>query len=382
MPVPLMRHTFLDEDGAKTTLCSFIQQAPKLSMGDEVLRFESQFAIWQGRTFCTMVNSGSSANLVLLQSLLNLGRLQKGDRIGVSAVTWATNVMPIVQLGCIPILIDVDSNTLNVSVETLQNAPEVRCLFITHLLGFSSNVSMIQAYCNEHNVLLLEDTCESLGAMYSGVRLGNFGLAATFSTFVGHHMSTIEGGMIVTDDSELNSMIRMVRAHGWDRNVTPDVQSSLREKWNVTDFFAPYTFYTLGYNVRPMELQGVLGQHQLKHIDSANSIRRANYAYIRDSLNSSKDVYLPAQDTPAFAIPVVCRTPEIRDRCIKQCQALGIEIRPLVAGNMARQPFFKDLHDGRILSNADLLHDCAFYMPNHPDLTEAERKDLCDALTV
>jgi len=213
-----MRHTFLDEEDAKTTLCSFIQQASKLSMGEEVLRFESQFAGWQGRTFCTMVNSGSSANLVLLQSLLNLGRLQKGDRIGVSAVTWATNVMPIVQLGCIPVLIDVDSKTLNVSTETLQNAPEIRCLFLTHLLGFSSDVTHIQSYCNEKSIILLEDTCESLGARNTGVRLGNFGVAATFSTFVGHHMSTIEGGMIVTDDSELNSMIRMVRAHGSKRN--------------------------------------------------------------------------------------------------------------------------------------------------------------------
>jgi CDP-6-deoxy-D-xylo-4-hexulose-3-dehydrase len=382
MPIPLMRHTFLDEEDAKTTLCSFIQQASKLSMGEEVLTFEKEFARWQGRTFCTMVNSGSSANLVLLQSLLNLGRLQKGDKIGVSAVTWATNVMPILQLGCTPVLIDVDSKTLNVSAETLQNAPEIRCLFLTHLLGFSSDVSLIQSYCNEKSIILLEDTCESLGARNNGVHLGNFGLAATFSTFVGHHMSTIEGGMIVTNDSELNTMIRMVRAHGWDRNVTTEVQSSLREKWNVTDFFAPYTFYTLGYNVRPMELQGVLGQHQLKRINSANSIRRANYRYIRDSLDSSKDVYLPDQDTPAFAIPVVCRTPEIRDRCIEKCQTLGIEIRPLVAGNMARQPFFKDLHDGRILPNADLLHHCAFYMPNHPDLTETERNDLCNALTI
>ncbi len=377
-----MRHTFLDEEDAKTTLCSFIQQASKLSMGEEVLTFEKEFARWQGRTFCTMVNSGSSANLVLLQSLLNLGRLQKGDKIGVSAVTWATNVMPILQLGCTPVLIDVDSNTLNVSIETLHSAPEIRCLFLTHLLGFSSDVSLIQSYCNEKDIILLEDTCESLGAMNNGVRLGNFGLAATFSTFVGHHMSTIEGGMIVTHDSELNTMIRMVRAHGWDRNVTTEVQSSLRNKWNVTDFFAPYTFYTLGYNVRPMELQGVLGQHQLKRIDFANSIRSATYRYVYDRLASSKDIYLPPQNTPAFAIPVVCKTSEIRDRCIEKCHTLGIEIRPLVAGNMARQPFFHSIHDGRPLPNADLLHDCAFYMPNHPDLTESERNDLCNALTI
>lgn len=381
MPIPLMRHTFLEEAEAKDRLCSFIQSADRLSMGEEVARFESQFATWQGRAFCTMVNSGSSANLVLLQSLLNLHMLRPGDRVGVSAVTWATNVMPIVQLGLIPVLVDVNPETLNVSVETLSSVPHLRCLFLTHLLGFSDNVSTIQFYCRSKNIILLEDTCESLGARHGEIRLGNFGLAATFSTFVGHHMSTIEGGMVVTDDPRLNTMIRMVRAHGWDRNISVDAQSSLRQTWSVSDFYAPYTFYTMGYNVRPMEIQGVLGQHQLLHIDTANQIRKETYSYIRNALgDASNDVTLPASDTPAFAIPVVCATPAIRERCIAKCRELGIEIRPLVAGNMARQPFFQGLHDGRPLPGADRLHDCAFYMPNHPDLTEAERKDLCAAL--
>ena len=380
MPIPLMRRTFLNEQDAKDTLCSFLQSADRLSMGEQVSTFETQFATWQGRSFCTMVNSGSSANLILLQSLLNLRTLRPGDLVGVSAVTWATNVMPIIQLGLTPVLIDVDPVTLNVSAATLASVPALRCLFLTHLLGFSSDVSAIQTYCRMNDILLLEDTCESLGARSGETRLGNFGLAATFSTFVGHHMSTIEGGMVVTDDPELDTMIRMVRAHGWDRNVSRDAQLSLRKTWGVSDFYAPYTFYTLGYNVRPMELQGVLGQHQLKVIDSANEVRRETYRILQSAFADSKDVTLPAQDTPAFAIPVVCATPEIRDRCVDRCKTLGIEVRPLVAGNLARQPFFHMLHDGRPLPGADHLHTRAFYMPNHPDLTEAEQKDLCDAL--
>ena len=380
MPIPLMRNTFLEELDAKNRICSFIQSADRLSMGVEVAAFESQFAKWQGRNFCTMVNSGSSANLVLLQALLNIGTIRLGDRIGVSAITWATNIMPILQLGCIPVLVDVDPITLNVSKETLQSVRDIRVMFLTHLLGFSGDVRAIQSYCHDNSIVLIEDTCESLGAKSGDTRLGNFGLAATFSTFVGHHMSTIEGGMIVTDDSDLNSMIRMVRAHGWDRNVSPDIQASLRQKWDVSDFYAPYTFYTLGYNVRPMEIQGVLGQHQLTHIDRANEIRRDAYAFIRASIADIHDVCLPPQDTPAFAIPVVCASPAVRDRCVAKCRSLGIEIRPLVAGNIASQPFFAGIHDGRPLPGADLLHDRAFYMPNHPDLTAAERNDLCAAL--
>lgn len=380
MPIPLMRNTFLNETDAKDRLCSFIQSADRLSMGEQVATFESQFAQWQGRSFCTMVNSGSSANLVLLQALLNMGILREKDRIGVSAVTWATNVMPIIQLGMVPVLVDVDTETLNVSVDTLKSVPDLRCIFLTHLLGFSSDVSAIERYCKENDILLLEDTCESLGARYKDTRLGNFGLAATFSTFVGHHMSTIEGGMIVTNNLELNTMIRMVRAHGWDRNVSSDVQSSLRKTWSVSDFYAPYTFYTLGYNVRPTELQGVLGQHQLTCIEEANRIRADMYRYIRTTVSENPDISLPNQDTPAFAIPVVCASSSIRDRCIARCKELGIEIRPLVAGNMAHQPFFKTFYDGRPLPGADRLHKCAFYMPNHPDITDAERNDLCKAL--
>jgi CDP-6-deoxy-D-xylo-4-hexulose-3-dehydrase len=380
MPIPLMRHTFLHEAEAKDRLCSFIQSADKLSMGDQVAKFESDFATWQGRKFCTMVNSGSSANLVLLQALLNLRVLRHGDRVGVSAVTWATNVMPVIQLGLTPVLVDVDRATLNVSVNTLQTIPNLRCLFLTHLLGFSGDVAAIRTYCEMNNILLLEDTCESLGAVSGETRLGNFGLAATFSTFVGHHMSTIEGGMVVTDDPELNSMVRMVRAHGWDRNLPAEERDSIREKWSISEFYAPYTFYTLGYNVRPMELQGLLGQHQLQHIDDANRIRAETYTFVREAVADSLDVTLPAQDTPAFAIPVVCATPEVRDRCVAKCRDLGIEIRPLVAGNMARQPFFHMLHDGRSLPGADHLHEFAFYMPNHPDLTDEERNDLCAAL--
>jgi CDP-6-deoxy-D-xylo-4-hexulose-3-dehydrase len=376
-----MRHTFLEEDATKDALCAYIRRAPKLSMGEEVAAFETAFAKWQGREQCIMVNSGSSANLVLIQALLNLGRLRPGARVGVSAVTWATNVMPVMQLGLTPVLLDVLPETLNVSVQSLREL-KVDCVFLTHLLGFSDDVDAIRSYCRDAGIVLLEDTCESLGARWNGTRLGNFGLAATFSTFVGHHMSTIEGGMVVTDDAELADAVRMARAHGWDRNVSAALQSSLRTTWDVSSFYAPYTFYTLGYNVRPTELQGFLGQIQLGLLDGANEKRRETYAYIRSRVQGHSDILMPNQDTPAFAIPVVCRTPEILARCVEACRRLGIEVRPMVAGNMARQPFFQPYHDGRELPGADRLHTCGFYMPNHPDLTDAERNDLCEALSI
>jgi CDP-6-deoxy-D-xylo-4-hexulose-3-dehydrase len=377
-----MRHTFLDEEETKNALCDFIRNATKLSMGEEVSRFENDFAKWQGRKHCIMVNSGSSANLVLLQALTNLGKLQRGCRIGVSAVTWATNVMPVLQLGFQPVLVDVEPSTLNVSVRTLQAAGQLDCLFLTHLLGFSDDVSAIQKHCTDNRIVFLEDTCESLGCFHTDTRLGNFGLASTFSTFVGHHMSTIEGGMVLTDDDETADAIRMSRAHGWDRNLSKDNQDILRSQWNISPFYAPYTFYTLGYNVRPTDIQGFLGQIQLRKVDDANKRRKQTYAYIRERMRANPNITLPNQDTSAFAIPVICKSPAILNACIENCTRMGIETRPLVAGNMAKQPFFLPYHDGRDLPGADLLHVCGFYMPNHPDITDEERSDLCDAIDV
>jgi CDP-6-deoxy-D-xylo-4-hexulose-3-dehydrase len=379
MYIPLMKSTFLSEQETKDTLCSFIQKSEKLSMGDEVFKFEESFASWQGRSHSVMVNSGSSANLVVLQALMNLGRLSKGDRVGVSAVTWATNVMPVIQLGLVPILIDVNLETLNISSEEVRKH-DIRCLFITHLLGFHGDIEEIAEYCKSKDILLLEDTCESLGTICNGKKLGNFGLASTFSTFVGHHMSTIEGGLIATDDDELNKMIRMVRAHGWDRNVTQEQRSELRSKWDINDFYGPYTFYTLGYNVRPMDLQGLIGSIQLKHVDASNENRCRSFARVYDAIDS-KDLMIPNQYVPAFAIPIICSTKEIRDSYVKKCKEMGIETRPIVAGNMNRQPFFKEYMNETPLPVADKIHTCGFYLPNHPDLTEEEIDYLTSVFT-
>jgi CDP-6-deoxy-D-xylo-4-hexulose-3-dehydrase len=378
MRIPLMKSTFLGEKETKDALCTFIQSSEKLSMGTEVAKFEDLFSEWQGRTHTIMVNSGSSANLVVLQALLNLGRLKTGDRIGVSAVTWATNVMPVIQLGFIPVLIDVDPSTLNVSCSEVMKH-EIKCLFITHLLGFCGDIGQISAYCKEKGIILLEDTCESLGTSHNGIRLGNFGLASTFSTFVGHHMSTIEGGLICTDDADVSRMVRMVRAHGWDRNVTPEERADLRSTWNISEFYGPYTFYALGYNVRPMDLQGLIGTIQLKYIDESNERRRASFRIIRAC--ATDDVYIPDQDVPAFAIPIVCSSQAVRDAYVQRCRSLGIETRPIVAGNMNRQPFFQAYSSSSGFPVADRVHECGFYIPNHPDLTTDEVAYLSDIFT-
>ena len=373
-----MKNTFYKEAETKVKLCEFIMASNKLSMGDEVSRFELSFAKWQGCNYAVMVNSGSSANLILLQSLVNLKRIRSGARIGVSAVTWATNVMPIIQMGCIPVLIDVNLQLLNITLESVRKH-RIDCLFITHLLGFHGDIVNIAEYCQNNNIILLEDTCESLGTVVSDRKLGNFGLASTFSTFVGHHMSTIEGGLVCTNDSELNMMLRMVRSHGWDRNVSPEQRESLRTAWNIDDFHGPYTFYNLAYNVRPTEISGFIGSVQLEYVDCANKARRNIFSIIKPKINSKTSIYTVDIDVPAFAIPIVCKNVETKNYCAQLFKDAGIETRPIVSGNMSRQPFMIEYAEH--MPNADKIHENGLYIPNHADLSNQDIERILSVIS-
>src|SRR3989338_9791720 len=269
--IKLIKSTFYKEDEVKKNLAKFIFSADKLSIGKECGKFEGNFAKWQGRRYCVMVNSGSSANLALVQALLNLGKIKKGDFVGFSAITWSTNVMPLIQLGLKPIPLDVELDTLNVSsktlLQTLKKYP-LKMLFITNLLGFCDDIDEITTICKQKRIILIEDNCESLGTVYGGKKLGNFGLASTFSFYVGHHMSTIEGGAISTYDEDLETMLHLVRAHAWDRNLTETKQLKIRNKHNVNStFYSRYTFYDLGYNLRATEINGFIGNLQIKYLN-------------------------------------------------------------------------------------------------------------------
>jgi len=384
--IKLIKSTFYKEEETRDKLASFIKRASKLSMGEECSKFEIAFSEKQGRKFAVMVNSGSSANLVLIQALLNLGIIQRGDKVGFSALTWSTNVMPIIQLGLIPIPIDCEIDTLNISPETLKlQIDNIKILFLTNVLGFCDNIVEIKNLCEANNVILLEDNCEALGSSVSGTLLGNFGLASTFSFFVGHHISTIEGGMIVTDDEDLYHELLITRSHGWDRNLPPGKQKKLRDSNHVDEFFAKYTFYDLAYNVRPTEINGFLGNEQLRHWDEIVSKRRSNFDKFNDAVNKNSDFIhfrLKHMDVISnFAMPVICKD---KDTFVKYKDIFvrnKIEIRPVVAGDITSQPFYKKYVLSKTgLNNAKFIRENGFYFANNPELSEKEIDFLCDLL--
>jgi CDP-4-dehydro-6-deoxyglucose reductase, E1 len=386
----LVKQAFFEEEKTKKNLANFIVNTKQLSFGPECKAFEEEFARWQKQKYAVMFSSGSTANLGLIQALLNRGYLKKGDLVGFSAITWSTNVTPMIKLGLGVVPIDVNLNTLNVSPSTLEDVikkHKIKAFFITHVLGFCDDMEKIVKLCKKHKVILLEDTCEALGSEYKKKKLGSFGLAGTFSFYVGHHLSTIEGGMVITGDKNLAEELRMVRSHGWDRHLDSAAQKRLRRKHSVSDFYGLYTFYDLGNNFRPTEINGFLGRTQLPFANTIVEKRQYNYKKLIGAIHSRPDLYYPQHMNHMdvisnFAFPVITKSKKIQNSLIKKMKG-KVEIRPVIAGNMVHQPFYKKhvgIHKEK-LENADLIHKQGLYIGNNPDLKEKELKFLITIFT-
>lgn len=388
--IKLIKSPFCDEAKTRRTLAKFIVRNKRMSFGPQCETFEERFAAYQGRKHCVMFNSGSSANLALIQALLNLGMLAPGDPVGFSATTWSTNVMPLIQLGLKPLPVDIEIETLNVRSDILSAAfkrHQMSAFFLTNALGFCSDIDEIKKFCDRNAVLFLEDNCEALGSEYAGKKLGNFGFASTFSFYLGHHLSAIEGGAICTDSERMATMLRIVRAHGWDRNIKARIQKKLRHSFGVADsFYAQYAFYDLGYNLRPIELQGFLGNIGLRGISAANKKRMNNFIVLAKNIYRDTKRFIPFRYehmdfVSNFNFPVLCRSRKIRDEMIERCRN-KIEIRPIIAGDITRQPFFKKyvprFASSVLTPNAKIIHEQGFYLGNNPEMTDKEIKTITD----
>jgi CDP-6-deoxy-D-xylo-4-hexulose-3-dehydrase len=381
-----MKTTFTHERETLTALSDWLATCPeRLSMGEYCATFEREFAAWQGRKYAVLFNSGGSANLALWQALLNGNYVKPGARVGFSALTWATNVMPLLQLGLKTIPIDVDPCTLNINSQ----GPlfHVDALFVTNALGYLPDLAHLRGRCADAGILLIEDNCESLGSAVATGKAGNFSHASTFSFFVAHTMSTIEGGMVCTDDDTLDELLRMVRANGWDRNLSAPQKAKWRAKYSVTDEFdAKYTFYVNGFNLRPTEITGFLGLEQLKHLDDAIDLRIRRFETLEHVARQNADFEVLEHShmtrLAPFAFPVLCKTKDLRDKYVSRFGGAGVEIRPVIAGNIVRQPFYQPYSDypDWPLPGADRVSQCGFYFGIYPELTPADMETLKSCL--
>lgn len=353
---------------AVDSLCSF-----RTTMWEKTVAFESQFAQTQGSMEAIMVNSGSSADLLIAFALVNpqAKMLKPGNEILVPSVTWPTQIWSPMMAGLKVRFVDTDPCTLNMNLDDLESkiGRRTRAVSLVHLMGNPCNMDRVTSICQKHNLVLIEDCCEAFGAKYKGQPVGTFGIAGSFSFFFAHHITTMEGGMIICKDQKLSDLYRLLRAHGWARNA------KYAEVDPQDDLDPRYMFLNWGFNVRPTELQAGFGLEQLKRCPAFHAQRLQNAAYFQSYLNRHRDLMrlmhvVPEAECSWFALPIML-TPECpfkKAGFLAYLEKQGVETRPIVAGNLARQPVCKlypELQESD-LPGADAVHDRGFYLGLHP----------------
>ena len=363
---PLMQDTITLKDRMKMSL--FLLTSSRLTNGPKVRKFEEKWSEWLGVKHSLYVSSGSTANSLLVSSVKEHYGLREGDKVLVPATTWMTNVAPVIQAGLTPIFCDINLKDFSFDIEELKYVAskhsDIKAVFITHLIGLSSNVEKVREIFPD--ALIIEDVCESHGVEGpDGKKRGSDSIGSTFSFYFGHHMTTIEGGMVCTNNTELYELMRMKRSHGMARESSPDVFETYAEE--NPDIDKMFLFMTDGYNFRNHEVCAVLGLSQLKRLDKNIQIRRENYKKFHTDI-----VHVPGFGIPqyqkgnsSFSFPIITYNNNINE--IKtELKKNGIEYRPVISGNLLRHPAFRKykLCSERKLPNVEILHTSGLYVGN------------------
>lgn len=344
----------------------------RLTMGAEVSSFEEEFAGYIGSKFAVMFNSGSSANLALFYGLRYMkdSCLKEGDEVIVPAVSWSTTFYPINQSGLILKFVDIDSDTLNISIEKIEEAigPKTRAIFAVNLLGNPADLIELRIIASRFNLILLEDNCESLGASINNQRTGSLGFAGTHSFFFSHHICTMEGGMVTTNSIELAEALKSIRAHGWLRGLPTN---NTVHPLSLDPWVDSFRFALPGFNLRPIELSGLIGRIQLKKFPRFLEAREANAIKFQEMFGDSPyfSIQLINGKSSWFGFSLVLKgyLEGKRKDIIPRLTQSGVETRPIVAGNFVRNPVVKHLKyevHGK-LESADYIHDNGFFVGNH-----------------
>ena len=362
-------------------LILWLQSKPRLTKGPLTLKFEQKWSEWLGVKYSVFVNSGSSANLASIYALLLSGKL-RNKKIIVPAVSWVTTVSPAIQFGMIPILCDCNRENLGLDLKHLERIikeEDPASLILVHVLGFSNDMDRIMQLCRENDIRVIEDSCEALGSSYNGSKLGGIGDLGTFSLYFGHHISTIEGGLISTNSEELYNILLMIRSHGWDRDLDENQKIYLREKYNIKDFNSLYTFYHPSFNLRSTDLQAFLGLEQMKKVDSIVKKRNENYL-LYDNLIFNPFWKVKSQENSFvsnFNYPIVTTSDKF-SILVEALQNNFIETRPLICGSINQQPFWHErFGKSNNVKNADFLHKHGLYLPNNHELKKQEIEFIC-----
>ncbi|MDG6218137.1 MAG: aminotransferase class I/II-fold pyridoxal phosphate-dependent enzyme [Candidatus Thermoplasmatota archaeon] len=377
--------TTFDDDEIVEAIDSLL--STNLTMGKKVELFEKKWSEYLNKNSrkeiaSIMVNSGSSANLLALSFLMDGsidGHMVPGDEVIVPPVTWSTTIFPIIQLGLKPVFVDVDLETMTISTERIMNAitEKTKAIMPVHLLGNPCKMNDIMKIAKDNDLFVIEDCCEAHGAMYDGQYVGTFGDLSTFSYFYSHHITTIEGGMVCTNNKEWLSLIRSYRAHGWVRER--EDRKELVDRYSEID--PRFLFVSLGYNLRPTEINGAFGIHQVDKLEGFIEKRINNHKQMLKILEKYSDYFIlpKIMDNTrhsAFAFGLIVKNNEYFDK--KEIQSYlesrMIETRPIAGSNLLKQPAMNEM-DCRVvgdMTNSDIIHNNGFWIGNHPMITDEQ----------
>ena len=363
----------------------------KTTMGDKVRKFESEFARYIGTKHSIMVNSGSSANLRALSiqtnPLLRNKRIKTGDEVITPAVTWPTTVYPISNVGAIPKFVDVNLDDFSINVNEIEDAitKKTKAVMLVHLLGNPCDMRRIKKIVKQHNLWLIEDACEAHGAKYHQKHVGSFGDLSTFSFFASHHITTMEGGMVLTSNKTLYELGKSLRTFGWVRDL--DSRKTLWKKYQKID--PRFLFVNMGYNFRPTELQGAFGIHQIKKLDNLIKIRIKNAIFWNNKLSSCDEFLILPKLKPHYKksflfypLTVIKNNYFSKQELVNHLEKAGIETRPVMAGNILEQPVSKmfKFRKNSKLKNAQYIMKHSFLIGNHHRIKEPQREFIANTI--
>jgi len=366
---PLLANPYRDKD---INSAIKILKSKKLTAGPITKNFEKVFKKKIKVDNSLMVNSGSSANLLALQCLINPYRkksLRPGDEVLIPSLCWSTSLWPIIQSGLRPKFVDIDKNTLNIDLEDLESkiTKKTKAILIVHVLGNSTNMDKLMKIKNKNNLILIEDTCESLGSKYKNKYLGTFGEISSYSFYTSHQISSGEGGMVCCKDSDDYEIIKSLRAHGWSRGLRNEKKISTKNKHLDNRFI----FYNSGFNLRPTDISASIGLSQFKDLDQFIKVRSYNRKQIlnaikKKSLNEHICVIKENKHVKAswFGLPVILSKKINRKKFINKIEKLGVETRPILSGNFLKQPAIKKykINIKLNLKNSDFVNDRGFFI--------------------
>lgn len=377
---PLMNNAITKED--VLDLIHFISGTDKYTSGEKVIEFEKKWNDWLGSKYSLFVSSGSTANFLLISSIIERYNLKPKDKVLVPSCTWATTVGPIVQLGLEPVFCDINYYDFSFDISHMEDIKEknndIKVVFVTHLLGIPANIEKYKEIFP--NSIFIEDSCESHGATINGNKVGNFSSGSTFSFYYGHHMTTIEGGMVSCSDKELYEIMKMKRSHGMAREASKDTFESYQDKY--PDIDKKFLFATDGYNFRNTEIAAVLGISQLKRLDENIKKRVDNFNLFVKMLNENKDLFeIPkTKGNSSFCLPFIVKDLKLKEKLMVEMNKNGIETRPIMAGNLLEQPFLKNFSLNKENANVEYIHSNGFYIGNNHIIGSTELEFLSNII--